>query len=83
MDVNREIRRILENYKTKAWLGCPDIPPKTAIKVLKMVEERLARDGFHILRTPFGWLNTLELRAKSHPLSRVARKVSVNSDDVL
>ncbi len=45
--------------------------PRTAIEVLKMVEEKLSKRGFHVIRTPFGWFNTLELKAKGHPLSRV------------
>ena len=29
-----------------------------------------------VTRTPFGWFNTLEIRAKGHPLSRVARTIT-------
>lgn len=49
--------------------------PQVAIEVLRGIEENLRGDGFQVLRTPFGWFNTLELRAKGHPLSRVARRV--------
>lgn len=31
--------------------------------------------GHTVTRTPFGWFNTLDLQAKGHPLSRVARSV--------
>ena len=50
--------------------------PATAVRVLEMVEERLRDRGLAVTRTPFGWFNTLEIRAKGHPLSRVARTVS-------
>ena len=50
--------------------------PATAVRVLQMVEERLRARGLAVTRTPFGWFNTLEIRAKGHPLSRVARTVS-------
>ena len=52
--------------------------PGTAIEVLKLTEERLIQGGFNVTRTPFGWFNTLELKAKGHPLSRVARIISPN-----
>jgi hypothetical protein len=34
-----------------------------------------------VARTPFSWLNALEIRAKDHPLSRVARTVSAKEAD--
>lgn len=52
--------------------------PEIAIRTLKLVAEELAKHGFKVIRTPFGWFNTLELKAKGHPLSRVARIVSLN-----
>jgi len=52
--------------------------PEVAIKAMKLIEEGLVKNGFTAIRTPFGWFNTLELRAKGHPLSRVAKKVYVN-----
>lgn len=52
--------------------------PEVAVKTLKLTEEGLTREGFRVVRTPFGWFNTLELRAKGHPLSRVARIVLPN-----
>ena len=50
--------------------------PETALKVMKLVEEGLSRREFKVVRTPFGWFNTLDLKAKGHPLSRVGRIVS-------
>ena len=50
--------------------------PETALKVMKLTEEGLRQRGFKVIRTPFGWFNTLDLRAKGHPLSRVARTIS-------
>lgn len=52
--------------------------PETAIKTLKLIRDELGACGFRVFRTPFGWFNTLELRAKGHPLSRVARIISAN-----
>ncbi len=50
--------------------------PQTAIDVLKQTEARLSADGFIVIRTPFGWFNELEIKAKGHPLSRLARVIS-------
>jgi len=47
--------------------------PDTALRVLKSIERDLLRSGFTVIRTPFGWFYTLELKAKGHPLSRIAR----------
>ena len=52
--------------------------PETALRTLKLTEDGLNRRGLKVIRTPFGWFNTLELKAKGHPLSRVARTVSPN-----
>ena len=52
--------------------------PEVAIKTMKLTEEGLVQNGFTAIRTPFGWFNTLELKAKGHPLSRISKKVSVN-----
>jgi len=50
--------------------------PETALEILKLTKEGLIQRGFEVTRTPFGWFNTLEIKAKGHPLSRVARVIS-------
>lgn len=57
--------------------------PEVAIKTLKLTEEGLIQHGFKVTRTPFGWFNTLKLRAKGHRLSRISRRVSENQTEVL
>lgn len=47
--------------------------PETALRALKSMVENLRRRGLKVFRTPFGWFNTFELRAKGHPISTVAR----------
>jgi threonyl-tRNA synthetase len=49
--------------------------PEAAIEILEMVKKELIQRKFEVIRTPFGWFNTLEIKAKGHPLSRVARIV--------
>ncbi len=47
--------------------------PAVAVDVLKATEERLTTQGLRVVRTPFGYFNELEIKAKGHPLSRLAR----------
>lgn len=51
--------------------------PEAAVEILTLIEEGLAQLGFKVLRTSFGWFNTLEMRAKGHPLSRIARQITL------
>jgi threonyl-tRNA synthetase len=51
-------------------------PPEVAIEVLRKTQQKLTEAGLHALRTPFGWFNALQIDAKGHPLSRVARIVT-------
>lgn len=51
-------------------------PPEVAIDVLCRTQQALQQAGFHSHRTPFGWFNTLQIDAKGHPLSRLARIVT-------
>lgn len=47
--------------------------PEVAVDLLKHAENKLREMGFEVYRTPFGWFNELEIKAKGHPISRVAR----------
>ncbi len=49
--------------------------PALAKRILDSLETQLAEDDYTVLQTAFGWFNRLEMKAKGHPLSRVARQV--------
>lgn len=79
----QEISKLAKNLKVKGVVLHPFAhlfaelgSPKIAIDVLKQTEEILRGGGFSVYRTPFGWFNSLEIKAKGHPLSRVARSIS-------
>jgi len=38
--------------------------PESAVETLKLTEKELAKRGYTVIRTPFGWFNTLKLKAK-------------------
>ena len=50
-----------------------------AIDVLQRTHQELLNAGLQSQRTPFGWFNTLQIDAKGHPLSRVARMVTADA----
>ncbi len=52
-------------------LSTPDI----SRTIFGRVEALLAEHGYTVSQSAFGWFNRLELRAKGHPLSRIAREV--------
>ncbi len=54
--------------------------PEVAIATLEYMKKELKLRKFEVIRTPFGWFNTLELKAKGHPLSRVARQVTLTEE---
>ncbi|HEX9035933.1 MAG TPA: threonyl-tRNA synthetase editing domain-containing protein [Ktedonobacterales bacterium] len=49
--------------------------PAAARDVLNAIQALLEADGYAVSQSAFGWFNRLEMRAKGHPLSRVARQV--------
>lgn len=80
----REIQSVAGNVKAQTVVLHPfahlfaDLgPPKVAVGVMERIRELLSEQGFTVVRTPFGWFNTLEISAKGHPYSRVARQVRV------
>ena len=53
--------------------------PQLAIDILSRTQQALTRAGLATIRTPFGWFNALQIDAKGHPLSRVARTVTADA----
>ena len=49
--------------------------PENAVEIMDAVKNLLSGKGFEAIRTPFGWFNRLEINAKGHPLSRVAKRI--------
>lgn len=49
--------------------------PAVARAILAETQTLLEARGFTVQQSAFGWFNRLEMRAKGHPLSRVARQV--------
>jgi threonyl-tRNA synthetase len=52
--------------------------PQTAVEVLDLIRRDLEERGMTAVRTPFGWFHRLEILAKGHPLSRLARTITAD-----
>lgn len=74
-DVSRQLGERTVVLHSFAHLFVELSSPATARAILDMIEQRLAADGYTVSQSAFGWFNRLELRAKGHPLSRIARQV--------
>lgn len=60
--------------------GAPS-EPHVGVSVLDALATKLESADLACVRTPFGWFYTWELRAKGHPLSRVARRIPLLEED--
>jgi threonyl-tRNA synthetase len=49
--------------------------PAIAIRILNQTQELLEHEQYSVAQSAFGWFNRLEIEAKGHPLSRVARQI--------
>lgn len=83
----KEIAAIARQVKAKtivlhafAHLFAQLSSPQTAVAVMDATRGLLEERGYIVHRPPFGWFNTLEIKAKGHPLSRVARQVGPAAD---
>ncbi|MFQ6051681.1 MAG: threonine--tRNA ligase [Candidatus Hydrothermarchaeota archaeon] len=50
--------------------------PTLAIDILKQMEFRLRDLDYNVLRAPFGWYKSFELKCKGHPLSELSRSIT-------
>jgi len=76
----KEIDDIAKKVKTKKIVLYPYVHltnnpsnPKTALKVLKDAEEILKKE-YEVVRAPFGWYKSFEIKCKGHPLSELSRE---------
>jgi threonyl-tRNA synthetase len=50
-------------------------PPTDAVNLIDGIATAVRAEGLEVQRPPFGWFHSWDLKAKGHPLSRVARRV--------
>ncbi|MCA9488212.1 MAG: threonine--tRNA ligase [Nanoarchaeota archaeon] len=75
-----DIKNISEQVKTKnivlypyAHLSSNLGSPESAIEILDLADKGLK--GFEVVRAPFGYYKSFELKVKGHPLSELSREI--------
>ena len=87
----REIEDLSEKVKCKKIVLYPfvhlsSVPssPAVAVKVLKNMESALSKKkGFTVVRAPFGWYKSFDLKCKGHPLAELSRQVLLSGEVTL
>jgi threonyl-tRNA synthetase len=49
--------------------------PDTAVSVMKGIEGGLGKRGYKVIRAPFGYYKTFNIKCKGHPLSELSRRI--------
>src|SRR5204863_5727691 len=82
-----EVARLATQLKARdvtllpfAHLFAEPCAPAAALQIIDATADDLRKNGLVVQRPPFGWFHTWDLRAKGHPLSRVARTVTAAAD---
>jgi|YelNatPaOPRAMG01_1025707.scaffolds.fasta_scaffold18356_1 threonyl-tRNA synthetase len=50
--------------------------PRFAKEIYDRLYSILYLKGYQVFKTPFGWRDSFELKVKSHPVSKVSRKIT-------
>src|SRR3989338_9903840 len=76
----QEVKDIAKQVKAKKIVIYPYVHlsndpgnPKTALNILKEAEELLKKE-YEVVRAPFGWYKSFEIKCKGHPLSELSRE---------
>ena len=57
--------------------------PQTALEYLVEAEHTLKKKGFEVIRAPFGYYKTFEIKVKGHPLSELSKQFGIkDAEDV-
>ena len=50
--------------------------PKVSIEILDIMEDMIVESGTEVVRAPFGWYKSFEIKCKGHPLSELSREIT-------
>jgi threonyl-tRNA synthetase len=77
-----EVKRLARQLKAREIMVLPfahlfgdPAPPGPALEIIDAVAADLRAGKLVVQRPPFGWFHRWDLRAKGHPMSRVARTI--------
>lgn len=51
--------------------------PAFAQEIVKELENAVRNHGYEVIRAPFGWYKSFNLKAKGHPLSELSREIRI------
>jgi threonyl-tRNA synthetase len=79
-----EIVKVSKEVKAKnivlypyAHLSSDLAKPDHAVKIMKRMEEELAKKKLKVIRAPFGWYKGFSIKVKGHPLSELSKEIRV------
>jgi threonyl-tRNA synthetase len=55
--------------------------PKEAQEGIALLEKALVDKGLEVIRSPFGWYKSFELKCKGHPLSELSREIRIDAEE--
>jgi len=53
----------------------------SAGKTLNLIYEKLKARGYKVIKAPFGWYKSFDIKCKGHPLSELSREISVKEGE--
>jgi threonyl-tRNA synthetase len=74
-DVARQVKPAKIVLYPYAHLSANLASPKSAIPILVSLEDALKKRGYGVLRSPFGWYKSFDIKCKGHPLSELSRTI--------
>ncbi len=80
-ELTEAVKKTADDVKTKkivlypyAHLSSKLADPTTALEYLVEAEHTLKKEGFSVIRAPFGYYKEFELKCKGHPLSELSKE---------
>ena len=75
-DVAKQVKPLKIVLYPYAHLSSNLASPKAAIPIMVSLEQELVNRGYEVLRSPFGWYKSFDIKCKGHPLSELSRTIT-------
>ena len=84
----KEIASVAQNLKEKNIVLYPYVHllfgkkpsrPETAVKIMALAEQALAKQNYKVVKSPFGYYKAFEIACKGHPLSELSRQITAET----
>ncbi len=81
----KEIASVAQNLKEKNIVLYPYVHllfgkkpsrPETARKIMEIAEQKLTKEKYKVVKSPFGYYKAFEIACKGHPLSELSREIT-------